>query len=168
MCVAAVHGKQDMTDIVNYESDHRTQNLIHPFACGFLLANGLDDSFVFFEMSIKRNKNSVDKSEGICLCMVYDSVSIVNNKRNGNIRCQITSHRLSGPWIIPLFICMPALILKLARMRCLSGPELNLYKRSNSAKKCVSSSFAIKCTPHTGHEFDGGVPIFDTFFIAVK
>lgn len=80
----------------------------------------------------------------------------------------ITSHRLSGPWIIPLFICMPELMLKVARIRCLSGPELNLYKRSNSAKKCGSSSFAIKWTPHTGQEFDGGVPIADSFFIAIE
>lgn len=70
----------------------------------------------------------------------------------------LTSQRLSGPCIMPLFGCILGFKLKLARMRCLSGPELNLYRRSNSAKKCVSSSFGDNWMPHTGHEFGGGVP----------
>lgn len=122
--------------------------------------------------SLKCLKNS------ICITINWyattDSIKVVVNKLSfEEIFCfffllSLTSHRLSGPWIKPLFKCMPELILKLARMRCLSGPELNLYNRSNSAKKCVSSSFANKWTPHTGHEFDGGVPIFVTFLIAIE
>lgn len=52
-------------------------------------------------------------------------------------------------------------------MRWRSGPELSLYNRSNSARKCVSNSFDNKWTPQTGHEFDGGVPMLVvTFLIA--
>lgn len=70
-----------------------------------------------------------------------------------------TSQRLSGPCNIPLVGCIPDDILKLARSRCRSEPELNLYNRSNSVKKWASSSFTLNWIPQTGHVFGGGVPI---------
>lgn len=80
---------------------------------------------------------------------------------------KLTSHRLSEPFcMIPLFWWRFCDILKLFRRRWRSGPELNLYSWSSSARKCVSKSDDDKWTPHTGHEFGGGVPTFDDFFIA--